>query len=419
MQAWLLDLALEQGFCPWKPKFQSDFEEWAASRGKDSELYGRASHWYSPEVNVDRKAQQKQKPTIGWLADSVRLLQRFWDIVPFLHAVAGAGDLHMRAGAIQALLQSIPGVAAYGVKFVQGDLLELYNLINDGVHQLSLRQDSAVGPALRKAISAGALFAMTGHQAGAAVGDRLALCLIRFLFQYIVKRAQAADTPAGGVIATLLQARHETFPTRPAVFDLQDIQCKVCTWIMACGSGGGVWFQRWGATAIVVCSFVTTMIHSHTSNGSSCKRKRAAVFAEPSSLKETVPATDMTEKRLRMLLPTFTSGDKVGPKAIHIAALFGSNWPANAVNKANLLTEHTVLIPGPVGRLVLNPIGVAELLLNLPKGQQVRKVKAYCARVVARAEVAPEKRQGALGIAPWILSLARKSGVSFSAPRES
>ena len=141
MMPYLLDLAKDPTFDADTSAFASQFKEWASGQ---TSLYGKASHWYAPDVNDQR---QVSCTTIGWIDDSIQLLRDFWAKLPFVHAVGAVGDVADRSWAVAGLLHAIPGVAEYGIKFVQGDLLELYKIVADGVHELSLRTSAAVGPA--------------------------------------------------------------------------------------------------------------------------------------------------------------------------------------------------------------------------------------------------------------------------------
>ena len=409
MEPWFIEHSTQAAFSPWDPGFPTPFLAWASEQGCTADLYGRASHWYSPEINELRREHWSSDETIGWLSDSMQLLRRFWDIIPFLDAVCATGSLDHRPGAVQGLVETIPGLAAYGVKFLQGDLLELYAVAGDPARALSLRRFAAVGPALRKAVRSVGLFrARNAHLSDAAV-QRMSLLLVRHLFYILVTSARQQTCAVGSAIARLLMLRACRFPDRARVFDLQDVQCKVCTWVMALGEG--TWFKQWRSVAVVLSAALSGVLI-----GASKKRNLFAVSRPSRSKIAATPASRMALSQLRILLPVHDCKRQgvSGIKALDLARLFGVSGPDTAVARADLTTSHTILVPGTVGRLVLDTVGAAELLLNLPNTGQIRKVKNHCARVLARHAEAPAKKNGAKGIAPWLLRLAQNADTVFT-----
>ena len=74
MQEFLVGQFTQQGMDPDSDAFSSVFERWAAGLGSRDGLYGRASHWFCPEINDERSTSCAG---IGWLRDSLSLLRKF------------------------------------------------------------------------------------------------------------------------------------------------------------------------------------------------------------------------------------------------------------------------------------------------------------------------------------------------------
>ena len=101
MQPWLLKNALAADFDPSARIFHHAFQLWIGGFESVGQFYGRASHWFCPDVNDARDGSEE---CIGWLADSLSLLQKFWVAIPYLQSVSAVGNVHDRAWAISGIL---------------------------------------------------------------------------------------------------------------------------------------------------------------------------------------------------------------------------------------------------------------------------------------------------------------------------
>jgi hypothetical protein len=128
MMPYLLHLAKDPNFNADTSAFATQFRDWATGQ---TSLYGKASHWYAPVVNDERQVSCE---TIGWM-----LLRDFWAALPFVHAVATVGDVAYRSWAVAGILHAIPGVAEYGIKFVQGGPMELYKMLMRSMNSAFVR----------------------------------------------------------------------------------------------------------------------------------------------------------------------------------------------------------------------------------------------------------------------------------------
>ena len=218
---------------------------WLADEmGGVSRLYGKGSHWFDPDVAEER---HRSGEPADYLTDSIAKLRRFWKEVPFLVAVCKVGDLHDRLVRVQTLLDAIPGFKDYATKFVQGDLVELSLVAGMPDFSVSLKVRSAIGPALEKIQQRKGLILDGFERASATVVRKHALLTVRHLFAKVVETMRSGSGRAAQLLVKILQARSTRFPHRQAIFDLHDLQCKLCTWVMV--SGAGHWFTSWHCSA--------------------------------------------------------------------------------------------------------------------------------------------------------------------------
>ena len=99
-------------------------------------------------------------------------------------------------------------------------------------------------------------------------------------------------------------------------------------------------------------------------------------------------------------------------------AYSGKKWPRNAVDRASVTTKDTQVVGSGNSevRLVLNPVGAADLLLNMPRNKELKKISGYCAKVLGRRSKASIRRRGYQGVAPFLLEIACAAGLYFSVP---
>ncbi|CAK0875979.1 unnamed protein product, partial [Prorocentrum cordatum] len=278
-------------------------------------------------------------------------------------------------------------------------MVELYALIDDGIRAMSLRVTSAVGPALAKAVLRGELLANAkergeARKSGAGRVRRYAVPLVRHVFYRLIKACMSEST-AGALLLRLMQARAAKFPERPRVFDLQGVQCKVCTWIMALG--GGHWFRQWRGTATVVCATISPLL-----------------MCEDAAVRR------ITLDTLKAWAPVITLGGYTGVAAVNVAQLMGENWPRQAVEAAKITCPDDAVVAGSgqqKRRILLNAVGVADLLLNMGNRGELKKVKGYCAQVLGGTREAPLRRSGSAGILPFVLDLVRAASVNLTVPK--
>jgi hypothetical protein len=113
-------------------------------------------------------------------------------------------------------------------------------------------------------------------------------------------------------------------------------------------------------------------------------------------------------------LPIIRHNGITGVRAVALAQLFGVRSAKKTTSRAMLRSENCVVVPGTIGRVLTSAAGAAELLLHLPKGAEIGKVKARCADVLASEAQAPKRSRTALGIARWVLDLAVQSNANLS-----
>ena len=98
----LVDLGWQEGFSASLEDVFKCLGGVATKLSGESKLYGRGSHWMSPEV-LDLRRQQKlakaEPETSGWLRDSVQILVELWRALPFIVACCNAGALRTRTSA--------------------------------------------------------------------------------------------------------------------------------------------------------------------------------------------------------------------------------------------------------------------------------------------------------------------------------
>ena len=113
------------------------------------QLYGRGSHWFHPDINTSRKNQD----SIPRTEDTVQLSIALWAELPFVFSVCRVCSPGVPAR-VQALLMQLPGISTYAVKFLQGDMVEIFRCAGRELqdYHMDLRTHSAVGPALRKLV---------------------------------------------------------------------------------------------------------------------------------------------------------------------------------------------------------------------------------------------------------------------------
>ena len=186
---------------------------------------------------------------------------------------------------------------------------------------------------------------------------------------------------------------------------------------MALGNGG--WFRGWRDTSVIGCALVSATLLGAVQRASRKRTRQDLNFAAPVSEHKLVPAAEMSVESLRALLPVMSSGGVQGVKAVQVARLFGVMHAEKAVLRAKLLSADSKVLKGSVGRLLLNPVGAGELLLHMPKGSEIRKVKKAGAQILAREKLAPMRRRGVSGVVPFLLELARSTepAVVFRMPQ--
>ena len=269
LQPWLLERVSAAHFSP----KSSCFCDGMRALSQKTYLFGKGSHWFCPDV------REVTDGTVHWIDDTISLLQKFWDALPFVLACCQtSGDIDMRSWAVESMLKGVRGISSYAIKFVQGDLLELFKVAG-GPHALSLRVFAAVGPALVKAVLRGRLFTAHGEPLGEARVRALGCTLVRFLYHALMTRAAGEGVDAvGSILSSLLVRRHELFgDSRSSVFDLQDVQCKVCTWVMALGNGQ--WFTSWRGIGVIVCPVLGAVLAKARARKRRRKQKQAAALS--------------------------------------------------------------------------------------------------------------------------------------------
>ena len=405
LQPWLLERVSAAHFSP----KSSCFCDGMRALSQKKFLFGKGSHWFCPDL------REETDGPVHWIDDTISLLQKFWDALPFvLDCCQTGGDIHMRSWALESLLKGVRGISSYGIKFVQGDLLELFK-VTGGPHALSLRVCAAVGPALVKAVLRGSLFTAHGEPLGEARVRTLGCTLVRFLYHALMTRAAGVGVDAvGSIVSSLLLRRHEMFgDSRSSVFDLQDVQCKVCTWVMALGYGQ--WFTSWRGIGVIVCPVLGAVLTKARATKRRRKQLQAAALSFTPAKSAYTGAADMTIDHLQSLLPVCDYRGKAGVRATDIARVFGKPFPMQDVymvvrSLTNEEKGHFFVNSGQVGTLVLDPFGAALLMLHMPKNAELKKVKNYCAQVLAREHAAPKRKRACpKSIAALILEVGRSA----------
>ena len=421
----LRDTALMTDFDPASKSFRSGFSRLVAREGITN-FYGRGSHWFSAETFTEDSEDTEPK---RWCEDSVDLMIVFWRLVPFLHAVAGVstGVADVRADLITRLILGEPGLSHYAAKFILGDMRELYHHVmasSGAAHMLTMVSFTAVGPALRKFVALTGLFrqGVQSRGLGAGLVDRHALSLVRFLYRSVVDLMQSGvEGSLGYYMMQLLMRRAEAFPQRSALFDLQDVQCRICGTYMVMGEGA--WFRSWGKIQVmgdipVLACF--GVIAASLACGSAKKRtvestREAQGTAHAPSKKargNEAPSKKMLAlKDVAAALPAIDAGARQGIMARRVAAMFGFCCRTEVCRAmAHIKAADVANLRGNKGWVLLSQEAVARFCIALPDSGEILKVKSRCAAIVARVALAPRRRaDNALALVHFLYDLAKES----------
>ena len=280
--------------------------------------------------------------------------------------------------------------------------------------------NAAVGPALRKAVLRGGLFTSRGKAVGEGRIARLALPLVRHLFYKIITLCTDGDH-VGKLLFILLKKRNEMHVTRSVIFDLQDVQCKICTWVMLRGSGQ--WFNQWRDTMVIVCGVVFGQISLAWGKRKKNMKMSKALAATlgvsfAGGRVKKLKASSVGLAHLTTLLPVVSLGGSKGVRCVDIARLF-TKWPRDSVTRTKLSTDDTIIVSSGKfnkTRLALNPVGVADLILHMPKSAELKKLRRYCAEVIGGKLAVPMRRQGCAHIAKFILDMCNTASVCIITP---
>ncbi|CAE8634324.1 unnamed protein product, partial [Polarella glacialis] len=229
-------------------------------------------------------------------------------------------------------------------------------------------------------------------------------------------------------LAKLLQARHETFPERQAIFDLQDVQCRVCGQHMA--SGDGTWFGDWGGYHIIIDAKVAAvlglgvLVASLTSSlkdpSKQLEKKGSKAVSVPvgGSQKKAIQRC-LKSKRLRptppkrppapreaaksigltaviKALPVKKAGQARGVQAGRVADLFGYTSRTEIWRAMKKLTEkhddQITMGNGSAGWLLCTPCAACRFILCLPDKGRLSNIRDLCSRVLVRAAHPPNRQ---------------------------
>ena len=121
---------------------------------------------------------------------------------------------------------------------------------------------------------------------------------------------------------------------------------------------------------------------------------------------------------LTKLLPVVSLGGSKGVRCVDIARLF-TKWPRDSVTRTKLSTDDTIIVSSGKSnktRLALNPVGVADLILHMPKSAELKKLRRYCAEVIGGKLAVPMRRQGCTHVAKFILDMCNTASECIITP---